>query len=87
VRREVREEVGIGLGRVTYVGSQPWPFPAGIMIGFRAVTDEEAVTADGNEITDARWFTPDELREQRLGRPDSIDRVMLTDWLTEKTGS
>lgn len=82
VRREIREEVGIALRQVGYVGSQPWPFPAGIMIGFHAVADEEAVSVDGDEIAEARWFTAEELRTQRLGRVDSIDRIMLTDWLT-----
>jgi NAD+ diphosphatase len=89
VRREVREEVGIDVTLVHYVGSQPWPFPAGIMIGFRAVTDDETPVADGDEITEARWFTHAQLRDyaadtHRLGRPDSIDRIMLTDWLSEK---
>jgi NAD+ diphosphatase len=86
VRREIREEAGIALSRVDYVGSQPWPFPAGIMIGFRATSDEESVAVDGNEILEAKWFTRKELRNyadttQRLGRPDSIDRIILTNWL------
>jgi NAD+ diphosphatase len=82
VRREIREEVGLALREVGYLGSQPWPFPAGIMIGFHAVADDEAVSVDGDEIAEARWFTAEELRTQRLGRVDSIDRIMLTDWLT-----
>jgi NAD+ diphosphatase len=89
VRREIREEAGIALGRIDYVASQPWPFPAGIMIGFRALTDEESVTVDGNEIIEGRWFTRDELRDyagttQPLGRADSIDRIILTDWLEKR---
>lgn len=89
VHRELREEVGIGLTRVAYVGSQPWPFPAGLMAGFRAVTAEESVTVDGSEIAEGRWFTREELQEYaeetgRLGRVDSIDRIMLTEWLAEK---
>ncbi len=56
------------------------------MVGFRATTAEESVSADGNEILEARWFTRDQLRDyasaaDRLGRPDSIDRIMLTAWL------
>jgi NAD+ diphosphatase len=90
VRREVLEEAGVVLSDVRYVGSQPWPFPAGIMVGFHARAAAEAVRADGEEITDARWFTRDELREYgagtgRLGRPDSIDRLMLTAWLGHDT--
>lgn len=89
VHRELREEVGIGLTRVAYVGSQPWPFPAGLMVGFRAVTGEESVTVDGSEIAEGRWFTREELQTYaeetgRLGRVDSIDRIMLTEWLAEK---
>jgi NAD+ diphosphatase len=90
VRREIFEEAGIAVRDVRYLGSQPWPFPAGIMIGFHASAADESVRADGDEITEARWFTRDELREYgaasgRLGRPDSIDRVMLTAWLANDT--
>jgi NAD+ diphosphatase len=86
VRREVREETGVTVGAVTYFGSQPWPFPAGLMVGFRATAAGEAIAVDGEEIAEARWFTRPELRDYaeatgRLGRPDSIDRVMLTTWL------
>jgi NAD+ diphosphatase len=89
VRREIGEEAGISLTDVTYAGSQPWPFPAGLMVGFRALTDEETTTADGDEILETRWFTREQLREyadstHRLGRVDSIDRLILTDWLAEK---
>ncbi len=88
VRREIQEETGVALGQVAYIGSQPWPFPAGLMVAFRAIADEETVAADGIEIVEARWFTREELREYalttgRLGRVDSIDRLMLTAWLDE----
>jgi NAD+ diphosphatase len=88
VRREIREEAGIPLGRVRYAGSQPWPFPAGLMVGFRALAADDAVTPDGDEICAARWFTRGQLREYVaatgwLGRADSIDRIMLTAWLSE----
>jgi NAD+ diphosphatase len=90
VRREIFEEAGVALRDVAYVGSQPWPFPAGLMVGFRATATDESVSADGNEIQEARWFTRDELRDcanttGRFGRADSIDRVMLTAWLAEGT--
>lgn len=86
VRREILEEAGVRVGDVSYVGSQPWPFPAGLMVGFRATAADESVSVDGNEIIEARWFTRDQLRDyasatDRLGRPDSIDRIMLTAWL------
>ena len=88
VRREIFEEAGVRLRDVGYAGSQPWPFPAGLMVGFRATAAEESVSVDGNEILEARWFSRQEVRaysESRggLGRIDSIDRVMLTGWLAE----
>ena len=57
VRREVDEEVGVRVGEVTYFGSQPWPLPASLMLGFtgRAVTTE--IDVDGAEIEEARWWT------------------------------
>jgi NAD+ diphosphatase len=89
VRRELFEEAGITLRDVVYAGSQAWPFPAGLMVGFRATAADESVSADGDEIAEVRWFTRDELRDYaraagRLGRADSIDRVMLTTWLAER---
>jgi NAD+ diphosphatase len=88
VRREIFEEAGVVLRDVGYVGSQPWPFPAGLMAGFRATAADESVSVDGDEVLEARWFTRGQLRDYgettgRLGRPDSIDRVMLTAWLAE----
>lgn len=63
VAREVSEEVGLATSDIQYVGSQPWPFPASIMLGFtaRAEGDRELVLADG-EIAEARWFTRDEVK-------------------------
>ncbi|HTU29393.1 MAG TPA: NAD(+) diphosphatase [Solirubrobacteraceae bacterium] len=89
VRREIREEAGLALRDVTYFGSQPWPFPAGMMVAFRATATGEAVEVDGEEIVEARWFTRDEVREYervtgRLGRPDSIDRLLVAAWLAEE---
>jgi NAD+ diphosphatase len=88
VRREIFEEAGVRLRDVGYVGSQPWPFPSGLMVGFRATADDESVSVDGNEILEARWFTRGELRDHSkdrgwLGRPDSIDHLMLSGWLAE----
>jgi NAD+ diphosphatase len=87
-RREIFEEAGVRLRDVGYVGSQPWPFPAGLMVGFRATATGESVSPDGIEVLEARWFTRGELRDRArvsgpLGRPDSIDRIMLTAWLAE----
>ena len=88
VRREIFEEAGVRLRDVSYVGSQPWPFPAGLMVAFRATAADEAVSVDGNEILEAHWFTRAELRDYDqssggFGRIDSIDRLVLTGWLAE----
>jgi len=61
VRREVHEEVGIRCGRVRYFASQPWPFPASIMIGCHAEALSDTIVIDREELEDARWFERDEL--------------------------
>jgi NAD+ diphosphatase len=88
VRREVAEEAGVPVGAVTYVASQAWPFPSGLMVGFRATATAETVAVDGEELVEVRWFTRAELTEHaaaggRLGREDSIDRLLLHSWLEE----
>jgi NAD+ diphosphatase len=84
VAREILEEVGVTVRDVRYAGSQPFPFPAGLMVGFRAAAADEAVRVDGREILEARWFSREELQARgRLGRVDAIDRVMLTAWVAE----
>jgi NAD+ diphosphatase len=88
VRREVAEEAGVPIGQVTYVASQAWPFPAGLMVGFRARAEDDFVSVDGEELMEARWFTGAELAERvaagyPLGREDSIDRHLLCSWLAE----
>ena len=88
VRREVAEETGVLVGTVTYQGSQGWPFPSGLMVGFRATALTETVTVDGDEVLEAGWFTPAQLRELaaargRLGREDSIGHYLMGSWLAE----
>lgn len=86
VAREVLEESAIRTGHVAYHSSQPWPFPANIMLGFYAEALTEDITIDPTELRDARWFTRDELRDhERLGfslpRTDSIARRLIEDWI------
>lgn len=63
VSREIAEEVGLTVRDVRYLGSQPWPFPRSLMIGFHAVADPEQPFAfNDGEIVEAHWFTRDEVR-------------------------
>ena len=60
VRREVEEESGVRIGAgpsdVRYLGSQPWPFPASLMLGYHAYAQDPTIDVDGEEIAEARWF-------------------------------
>jgi NAD+ diphosphatase len=86
VAREVFEESGIRTGRVYYHSSQPWPFPASIMLGFHAEAISTEITIDPTELEDARWFTREQLRAPEtvgitLPRADSIARRLIEDWM------
>jgi NAD+ diphosphatase len=61
VRREVFEEAGVAVGRVAYHSSQPWPFPASLMIGFVGEALDDAIELATDELEDARWFSREEL--------------------------
>lgn len=86
VRREVGEEVGVEIGAVEYRGSQPWPFPASLMLAFVARARTTHVVVDADEITDARWFTRDELgraveaQEVLLPMRTSVSRALIEEW-------
>ncbi|MBD3242416.1 MAG: NAD(+) diphosphatase [Chitinivibrionales bacterium] len=80
VRREVREETGVRVNRIAYFGSQPWPFPDALMIGFTAQYHSGDIVADGDEIEDARWFTADSM--PRIPGPGSISRRII-DWFVQ----
>jgi NAD+ diphosphatase len=86
VAREVAEEVGLRVTDITYVGSQPWPFPQSLMLGFVArVEGDDVLVLDPDEIEEARWFTRDELRSgggpRALPPPVSIARHILDRWM------
>jgi len=81
VLREVREEVGVEVRDIRYFGSQPWPYPDSLMIGFTASWAAGEIAADNDEITDARWFTVDDL--PRIPDRLSISRSLI-DWFIDK---
>lgn len=81
VVREVREEVGITVGAVDYRGSQPWPFPHSLMIGFRAEYESGEIECDPTEIVDAQWYRRDALPAIPPGI--SIARKLIDAWLAE----
>jgi len=89
VRREVAEEVGVVVDHVRYLGSQPWPFPRSLMVGFHAIGDPDApVILEDEEISDARWFDVEEVRaafrgegDLRVPGPVSIAHGMLRSWV------
>ena len=87
VRREILEEVGVPVGNVCYQSSQPWPFPTSLMLGFTAQAESETIRVDDDEISEADWYTRDELRRQAaagsllLPPEDSISRRLVVDWL------
>jgi len=87
VAREVFEETAVKVGAVHYHSSQPWPFPANIMLGFYAEAESAEITVDPGELDDARWFERQWLIDHvdddsfRLPRRDSIARRLVEDWL------
>lgn len=90
VAREVREESSVSVSEIAYLGSQPWPFPASIMISFEAVTDSpDDAKPDGVEITEVRWFTRDELfaaaesGEVLLPPKMAVARKMINRWFQQ----
>ena len=67
VAREVFEEAGVRVRDVTYVASQPWPFPSSLMIGCHAIAEDTAITIDATELEEARWFTRTEVAAAMAG--------------------
>jgi NAD+ diphosphatase len=90
VIREVFEESGIRVTDPVYLGSQPWPFPASLMLGFMARVDPNqtsTLTPDGAEILALRWFSRDDIRNSRdeikLPGPTSIAHAIIEEWFGE----
>jgi len=90
VARELAEEAGIAVADVTYIASQPWPFPSSLMIGCTARALGDRLTIDTTELDDARWFTREEVAAAVAGAPDAaflppppyaIARTLLEHWL------
>jgi NAD+ diphosphatase len=93
VSREVFEEAGVYTSHVKYITSQPWPFPASIMIAFEAIADRpQDARPDGQEITEVRWLSRDEMK-QAVATGDillppgiSVARRMIESWYTRMDG-
>lgn len=94
VAREVFEEAGIHIDAIRYRGSQPWPFPTALMLGFRARAVSTDIHIDPEELQDASWFTADEIAEFGdwgdesaawwLPRRDSIAWSLIDEWVQEQ---
>lgn len=87
VHREVREEVGLEVGEVRYLGSQPWPFPMSIMVAFEAHATSDEILVDHAELEVAEWYTREDARREiaagslTLPSRKSIARRMIDGWL------
>jgi NAD+ diphosphatase len=89
VRREILEEAGVTVDAMTYLGSQPWPFPCSLMLGYHAGVTSTDIVVDGEEIVEARWFSREELAaacasgEVALPPAVSIARRLIERWYGE----
>lgn len=92
VRREVREETGIEIIDCDFHSSQPWPFPASLMLGFTATAAGRAIRLADGELEDARWFTAGEIAaglrdgSLRVSSPLSISYRLIEHWLHTRAG-
>ena len=91
VRREVMEEAGVRVGAVSYLASQPWPFPASLMLGCRGEALSETVTIDPAELEAAFWISREEMMGVMAGdhavikpsRPGAIAHFLIANWLAD----
>lgn len=92
VRREVLEEAGVRLGAVRYLASQPWPFPASLMLGCAAEALTDEITLDPEELEDAIWVTREEMVDVMAGlhprikpaRKGAIAHFLIQNWLADQ---
>jgi len=85
VAREVLEETGVVVDEVRYQSSQPWPFPASLMLGFRATAGARRDILRGSELEDVQWFTRADLKSGKvlLPPPQAIAHRLIGAWLAE----
>jgi len=88
LRREVREETNVGVGECHYLGSQPWPFPAAIMIGFHARATTTAIVCNDGELAEAMWVSRQEIADGRVVLPPiiSIAYRLIEMWFDDYDG-
>lgn len=92
VRREVAEESGVEVIDCDYHSSQPWPFPASLMLGFTATAARRDVELRDGELAEARWFTPDDIvrgvgdGSLKLSSPLSVSWHLLDYWMQQRAG-
>jgi NAD+ diphosphatase len=92
VRRETFEEAGIRVGAVSYLASQPWPFPSSLMLGCRGEALDDAITIEPNEIDDAIWVSREEMMDVFAGnstrlkpaRKGAIAHFLIWNWLADR---
>lgn len=94
VRREVAEETGIPVGAVSYLASQPWPYPSSLMIGCHGAAEGTAITLDPAELEDALWLSREETASVLAGthprirqpRKGAIAEFLLSAWVADRLG-
>jgi len=84
VHREVLEEVGLKVKNLQYLGSQSWPFPNSLMLGFHAEYDSGEIVCQDEEIAEAHWFTPDDM--PNIPPKTAISRWLIDDFINQSSG-